>query len=92
MFAELLTIFNILVGLLAFALNLRYTIRSRSRWRIVKLMTGLSALYMAVIYLVIFLGWVNDVDPISFGQSFVRPAVALLLLSIASGAMLNPPK
>lgn len=91
-FATLLSWVNVAIGLLCFVLNLRYFIRCRSRWRAMKLVNGLVGLYVAGLYVVVLAGWAANEDPVVFGQVYVRPAITVLLMSLASGAVMNSPR
>lgn len=59
-------------------------------WKWIKLVSGLLGIYWAGVYIVVALTAPGDyLDPVRFGQIFIRPALTVTLGVMCAGALLR---
>src|SRR5512139_3799976 len=84
--AEILAWVNVILGALITIFTLRYIRKYQSaRW--IKLLYGLIGAYWCGIYLYVAFNEPGVVDPVWFGQVFIRPVNTITLAVIASRAI-----
>lgn len=91
MIFNLLSLANVLAGLLLFYCSLRYyrQWRGLKPWVWIKLLYALLGAYWAAVYLVVLLAPQGAVEMASFGQTWLRPANTLTLAAMAAGAWMG---
>lgn len=85
--ARFLSLANIIFSLLLALYCFRQVRRQPGFMRVLMLFFGLVGLYWGGLYVFVFLTPVGLVDPVWFGQIFVRPAFTFTLALMASMAV-----
>lgn len=86
--ANALSFSNIVfAGLLAILCFVQAKRHQRGFMRVLMILFGLIGMYWSVLYVWILLAPIGIVDPVWFGQVFVRPAFTFTLALMASMAM-----
>lgn len=90
MLADLLSVANVLTGLMLAVASLRNWRKVRGLpWAWVKLAYAIVGLYWAGLYVVVLLTPIGVFDSIWFGRTLVRPALTITLAIMASGAIVG---
>lgn len=87
MIAEILAWVNAAVGFILAAFALLYLRGGQRVARWIKIMTLLIGLYWGILYTWVAIVPAGIVDPVLFGQTFVRPAFTVTLAVMAGGAI-----
>lgn len=88
-----LSIMNIIAGTLVAVIDFYYWIKYRlETWRWIKLYYAIVGFYWALLYTYVLLASLNvfpQIDSVTFGRVFFRPAITITLSAIAAGAIIR---
>jgi hypothetical protein len=87
MVADLLAALNAVLGLLLAVFALRYARHSAAAAVWIKYLTAVVGLYWGGLYIWVLFTPVGLVDPVWFGQVFVRPAFTFTMAVMAAGSV-----
>lgn len=87
MLAGALAWINVVLGLILAVFTMRYLCKSTPVARWVKTLYALIGIYWAGLYFYVAINVPGVVDPVWFGQVFVRPAFTFTLAAMAVGAI-----
>ena len=87
MISQILAGVNAILAAILCVFALRYLYKSKTFAKWVKIATALIGAYWCGLYIFVMIASPENYNPVTFGQTFVRPAFTLTLAVMAGGAI-----
>lgn len=87
--SEILVYTNIAMGLILGFSAAVVTYKNHNGLRWLDFIESALGFYFAGIYVFVAITDPGDIDPVAFGQIFIRPVITLLLVALAAGAIVR---